>query len=75
MTPSKRARQMIGIDLSQSPPLVTVGGAVLAGVSRATVDILPGEVVVLVVRLVQFEITGGRLPFGMHAPDEGGTER
>ncbi|CAB3758455.1 hypothetical protein [Paraburkholderia humisilvae] len=50
------------LDLSGAHPLVLIDGEVLEGVSRAVLEVESGEVPVLVLRLVRFDVKGGELP-------------
>jgi len=50
------------LDLSGARPLVLVDGEVLEGVSKAVLEVDAGEVPVLVLRLVRFDVKGGELP-------------
>jgi hypothetical protein len=52
----------VEVDLSVFPPRVMIDGEHLAGVTAASITIEPSELVVLTLRIVRFDVTGGELP-------------
>jgi len=64
---------VVEVDLSRPLPLVLIEGAVLQGVTRAVIEIDAGEMPVLVLRLLRFDVKGGTLPnvIGRYRKEQG----
>jgi hypothetical protein len=60
-----RVDKVLEVDLSRSPPLVACEGVAVAGVTRAAVVLTPDGTPVLELRLMVFDVTGGKLPHGL----------